>query len=394
MSTYLFPIKMAVIFFPFIALVLSLPFMILQYRRYGSFIFWRAVVLYSFVFYLLAAYFMVILPLPSVASVAKLTTQEYNLVPFTALRYFLKTTVFSVTDPATWLPALKQPGFIQPAFNVILTLPFGVYLRYYFKRPLWQIVLCGFGLSLFFELTQLSGLYGIYPRPYRLFDVDDLIINTTGALIGGWLAPFLMAAFPSRDEMDSKSYARGSRVSWFRRFAAFLMDFVIVSGVLGALWQLLMRLLGLSTLSQTAQLNTIVPLFITFVLIPFFNHGATVGKALVRIKIVKTSGAPAGFWRLLFRAALLYGLAMQSLTGFLWVFVQLFSKFHRTDSNWLWFGLLSVVMLFLVVNFVWTSFTRDKRYFYDVWANTKEISTLPTPSQAGTQAAAPTAKTH
>ena len=30
----------------------------------------------------------------------------------------------------------------------------------------------------------MSGLYGIYPRPYRLFDVDDLLMNTLGAVVG------------------------------------------------------------------------------------------------------------------------------------------------------------------------------------------------------------------
>ncbi len=185
MSAYLFPVKMAVLTFPFLALGLALPFLIVQYRRFGSFQFWRAVVVYSFVFYMLAAYFMVILPLPSRSAVAALTTAKFNLVPFMALREFLHTTVFSPMHPGTWLAAMKQPGFIQPAFNIVLTLPFGVYLRYYFKRPLWQVLMLSFGLSLFFELTQLSGLYGYYPRPYRLFDVDDLILNTSGGVLGG-----------------------------------------------------------------------------------------------------------------------------------------------------------------------------------------------------------------
>ena len=30
-----------------------------------------------------------------------------------------------------------------------------------------------FLLSLFFEVTQLTGLYFLYPGSYRLFDVDD-----------------------------------------------------------------------------------------------------------------------------------------------------------------------------------------------------------------------------
>lgn len=46
------------------------------------------------------------------------------------------------------------------------------------------------GLSLVFELTQLSGLFGLYPRPYRLADVDDLMTNTLGGMVGYWLRPW------------------------------------------------------------------------------------------------------------------------------------------------------------------------------------------------------------
>ena len=45
-------------------------------------------------------------------------------------------------------------------------------------------MLGGFGLSLTVELTQLTGLWGLYPCPYRQFDVDDLILNTTGVALG------------------------------------------------------------------------------------------------------------------------------------------------------------------------------------------------------------------
>ncbi|WP_179394227.1 VanZ family protein [Lacticaseibacillus absianus] len=376
MSAYLYPVKMAVIIFPFLALALALPFMIGQYRRYGSFVFWRAVVLYTFVFYLISAYFLIILPLPSVASVAKLTTQRYNLIPFTALRQFLATTVFDPLAPHTWLAALRQPGFIQPAFNVVLTIPFGVYLRYYFKRPLWQVALMSFALSLFFELTQLSGLYGYYPRPYRLFDVDDLILNTTGGLIGGLLAPTLMRVFPSRDEMDAASYAKGTHVTLMRRFVAFVIDNVVVVGVITTLFSLLVHLLGGDRLLDNVQLASIGPMLIVFILFPVLTRGQTPGKALVKIKIVNEDGTPVTFWRLVWREVLLYGVALHSLGAFNTFFIEVFSKFHRTDINFILLGIFGVITGFLVVNFLWELITRDNRYFYDVWAKTKQVSTV------------------
>ncbi|MGE9575057.1 VanZ family protein, partial [Escherichia coli] len=69
---------------------------------------------------------------------------------------------------------MKQSVFLEPAFNVLLLIPFGIYLRYYFRLSFMKTMIASFCLSLFFELTQLSGLYFIYPRPYRLFDVNDL----------------------------------------------------------------------------------------------------------------------------------------------------------------------------------------------------------------------------
>lgn len=376
MSAYLYPVKMAVLTFPILALVLALPFLIGQYRKYGSFLMWRAIVIYSFVFYMLTAYFLIILPLPSRASVALLTTARYNLVPFNALREFIHTTVFSPLHPGTWLAAMKQPGFIQPVFNIVLTIPFGVYLRYYFKRPWWQAWVMSLGLSLFFELTQLSGLYGYYPRPYRLFDVDDLICNSTGGLLGAWLAPALMRVFPSRDAMDVQSRKAGLRVSLMRRFVAFALDNVVVVGIAAGVLSLLAHLLGVDGLLPGVLMTWVLPVFFAHVLVPWVNHGATWGKQIVRIQVVASDNQPAKFGPLLLRAVLLYGVGLQSLRGFFLMFEEIFSKFHRTDLNFALLLLFGMVLAFIGVNFIWALFRRPTRFFYEVWSKTTQISTV------------------
>ncbi len=48
-------------------------------------------------------------------------------------------------------------------------------------------VFFGFGLSLACELTQLTGIWGIYPCAYRAFNVDDLLLNTLGCVSGAAL---------------------------------------------------------------------------------------------------------------------------------------------------------------------------------------------------------------
>lgn len=63
MSTYINNVYVAALLFPFLSALLSIPYAIYQYRRYGSISLWKTFLVFSFIFYLLCAYFMVILPL-------------------------------------------------------------------------------------------------------------------------------------------------------------------------------------------------------------------------------------------------------------------------------------------------------------------------------------------
>jgi glycopeptide antibiotics resistance protein len=372
MGAFIFPIKIAIILFPVLAILILLPFLVVQYHRYGSVIFWRAVVIYTFIFYLLCAYFLVILPLPAREEVAKLTTQRFNLVPFMALQEWIKTTVFVPTQPGTWLASLKQPSFIQPFFNVILTLPFGVYLRYYFRQPLRKIILWGFVLSLFFEITQLSGLYGIYPRPYRLFDVDDLILNTTGALIGGILAPFFVKAFPTRNQMDNASYIKSRQVSLLRRLTAYLFDYIIT----GTVVEILLGLTGNAILAKNTFLSWVVSTSVVFILIPILTRGQTLGKKIVKIRIVKADGELATRWQLFFRQILLFGVGATSLIGANRMIEEVLSKMHQSQGNIVLLIVSLIAALFVVLNVLWEIIIRENRFFYDVWAKTTQISVI------------------
>ena len=52
-----------------------------------------------------------------------------------------------------------------------------------------RAALCfGAGLTLSVELTQLTGLWGLYPCAYRQFNVDDLMLNALGVVVGVLLA--------------------------------------------------------------------------------------------------------------------------------------------------------------------------------------------------------------
>lgn len=52
------------------------------------------------------------------------------------------------------------------------------------RHPWAQALLLAIGLSFGAELTQATALWGIYPCPYRYFEIDDLIFNISGLLTG------------------------------------------------------------------------------------------------------------------------------------------------------------------------------------------------------------------
>ena len=74
MAVYLEPIKTALIIFPIIAFLITLPYLIIEYHKYGSVPLLRSVIVYTFVLYLLTAFFLVILPLPSLPEQQKIAS--------------------------------------------------------------------------------------------------------------------------------------------------------------------------------------------------------------------------------------------------------------------------------------------------------------------------------
>lgn len=293
MESYLRVVWQAVLVFPFAAALIALPFLIHHYRKYGSMTFARFFLSYSFVLYALCAYFLVILPLPSQEAVAQMTGPSVQLMPFSFFRDLAKETGFQLARPATYLPALFSNFTLQFVFNIALLVPLGFYLRYYFRRRLFPSVLLALGVSLFFELTQLSGLYGIYPRAYRLFDVDDLICNTLGGFLGYVLTGPLMKVLPDRDGIDKRSYQKGERVTFTRRCLSLFVDMIFVS-----LFYTLLAAFSVPFAFPVAYL-------LYFGLFQWACGGKSLGKRLTKICVVNGDGTRVLLWRCLLRYGLL-----------------------------------------------------------------------------------------
>lgn len=99
--------------------------------------------------------------------------------------------------------AIKYLGFWQPFYinflgNIILFIPIGFLLPLLFKRmeQFPYTVIVGLCISLFIEITQLP--------QNRSSDVDDLWLNTLGALIGYIVYLMIKKRFPTFTKIFKK----------------------------------------------------------------------------------------------------------------------------------------------------------------------------------------------
>lgn len=100
----------------------------------------------------------------------ELFSREINLIPFADL----------------FLTQKQNPvSFIYLFFgNILWFVPFGLYMSKIKNRGLLLTVALGFCLSLFIEIMQYIFGTGVS-------EIDDLILNTVGALIGAGIATII-----------------------------------------------------------------------------------------------------------------------------------------------------------------------------------------------------------
>ena len=299
MAVYFEPIKTALILFPIIAFLITLPYLIIEYHKYGAISLLRSIIVYTFILYLLVAFLLVILPLPPTKTVLQMPTKLPQLVPFTFIKDIMVTTSLNLKNPSTYLSFFKTPTVYTVIFNLLLLFPFGVYLHYYFEKKWYQVLIMSFCLSLFFEVTQLTGIFFIYPKAYRLFDVDDLLINTLGGILGFICTKPLTVFLPSRKELDQKTYTKGTKISIYRRGIALFIDLFLVFCFSTPIWILFGNKISFGILYS-------IILFLYEVFFPLLDNGKTIGKRLVNIGLNVINESDCFPIRLIFRQMLLY----------------------------------------------------------------------------------------
>ena len=375
LSIYLKPILSACYIFPFLAGLFTLPYVIFQYRKYGSILILRVAIVYTFIFYMMTSYFMTILPLPPVDSVTA-DTASVLLTPFDAFYNWKATSGIDFSDPSTYLHSLKNEYFLQIFFNIFLLFPFGVYLRYYFNRKWYQVIVLSFLYSLFFELTQLSGLYGIYPYPYRFFEVDDLICNTLGGFLGFLCTPLLLFMLPDRKRLDDISYEKGTHVTIFRRMLALSFDMAII----GISYILLIKKTYISTILPEYAHGLIIPFlaFIYFTLTTLIFRGYTLGKFIVKIRIVNEDGSKAPFHMLVIRNAILYLLLLPSIiySTSLIEYIDTITNSTKQFFAFIGISILMAIAVYFALNMLSCFVKKQVQYKYDKICHLMVVSTV------------------
>lgn len=366
-QTYLFPISYAFMSFPVAALLFSLPFLIVQYRRYGYINKVRALVLYLLLLYLLNALFLVLLPMPDSRHNAAPAGGVIQPVPLQFVQDILRNTELSREDPSSYLSVLREPDFLLAAFNIALTVPFGLFLGYYLRTRWVVCILLSFALSLLFEITQITGIYGFFDHPYRIFDVDDLITNTFGGIIGFRIALWISGLLPRIEQLDSKEDLSAKKVTYTRRGLACLLDAV--------LWVSIVLLLNLLSLKVSFWAVSVL----YFLFIPLFTKGRTPGKWIVRIRLKAADGGSVKLWMVWVRYGLLYGVL--GGLNFIVLDSSLMLEIGTAGSMFVQIT-ASLADLGFIIHLMIRLFKRSRPLFYEEWSRTRNVITWPDPRPA------------
>ena len=281
----------ALYLWPIAYIVLTLPILAYLYHRDGRLKFGSIVSTYLAVLYLVGLGCFTLYPLPSGSSGLGITYGiPWQLNPLA---------------PMSDIARLGLAAIPQIIFNVIFFVPLGFIAGRMLRLRLVPSLLLGFAVSLLIEVAQGSGLFGIYPFAYRTADVDDLIYNTSGALLG-WLGARLLNKI-----LPSGALAEEGEIThtpgFVRRSVAFWLDMLLVgliSIVAEGLLQLgvwaLTNLLdsgafadpsSVSEISQwiTAIAQTpsswigVAAFVLVEVIMPWFHEGSTPGGGFVRM---------------------------------------------------------------------------------------------------------------
>lgn len=251
------------------AVVLLVPVAAYQYRLDGRLGPGDLAVLLSGAVYGLALWTYTLLPVPPAGDYR---CRDARLTPFGTIGDV------SLGPPGTML---RDPAVLQVVLNVLLFVPLGYYVRQVLRRGVVVATVLGLATSLLIELTQLTGVWGLYRCAYRELDVDDLLVNTLGALAGSLISLLVVRR---RDP----EIALPTTITYGRRLVGMLSD-VLVTVLLGG--ALLLAYRAWCELRDTVPVHDVqvaLQLGVPFAVqaVSVLLVGRTVGEHVVSVRAV------------------------------------------------------------------------------------------------------------
>ena len=345
---------------PVLALLIILPHTIFCYSRQKTInVRWETYI-YGLVLYLICAYFMTMLPLPAEGyfDVIPPLREQVQLIPFNC---FFETNLLRSPVAAAVI-----------VFNLFLTVPLGIFLRFLFGFKLGKITLAGFLFSLLCEITQITGLFFIYPAPYRIFDVDDLIINTLGAMVGYLIFPLISGLLPKVED-GVHQLTQGSEASFFQRCAATLCDIFIIF-VISVLLVICIPILRTLFLTNGTLLRT--PVFLGMFmavggLYSFILSDSMLGYKLTSLKLLQKGGKRVSRIQAAMRSVVIYSMVVGIPMGV--TFLLSVNTEYAGILSVLWVFLGAVLMVCaaaIILEMMFNAVTHGSSMLYDRIFNT------------------------
>lgn len=272
-----------------LALLLFVPWAARRFRRHGGLGLGDVSIGLGVAVYLVAVLAYTLLPLPASDALACAGAPAgTQLSPLDTLAAIDSAGGFD--SPAAVLANTRATELL---LNIVLFVPLGLFVGHLAGRGLprgvLRALLAGLGLSLLVEVTQVTGIWGLYSCAYRVFDVDDLLANSFGALLGGFAAPLLRLVPGQR----SREPDRVRRVTLLRRLLgmasdvlAVVLTFGVLAGIAAVVDVVVGQADGLS--ARSTLLIGLVPALAQLVLV--LRTGRTLGEAVVRLRPVPRPG--------------------------------------------------------------------------------------------------------
>lgn len=304
MGSRMEPAVLAAVLAAIVGFLLFMPYIARQYRQRGELRVGNMALAFAWLLYCFGLISYVFFPFPDLTPdfCATFGHLRPRLLPFDFLR-----DVPAGKIGNDLMATLRNPALTPVILNVALFVPLGMFLRYLFRRGVLTTTIIGLSVSVLIEVTQMTGIWFLYPCPYRLFEVDDLIMNTLGTLVGALIAPALRAV-PGQQITAEPGAPRP--VTWSRRLLAAVCDLMIfeflsvlmaVGGmVLLMAWQGALFSDEAPTYEDVAADESVwfaaswLPWFLLAVVVPLAGSAASLGQRIVQLQPVTGEGLRPG----------------------------------------------------------------------------------------------------